>query len=62
MTTGGLIVMTVSAGGATLFFIICIYKVLKALENDKAVARDIGEDVNIESEAERGGSNEASGN
>jgi hypothetical protein len=61
MTYGGIIVMTLSAGGATAFFIFCLYHVIRALETDKNIAEDSGEDVNLDAEAGRSGSDEPIG-
>jgi hypothetical protein len=59
MTFGGFIVMTLSAGGAAGFFLFCLYHVLKALKTDKNIDPDTGEDVNLDDEAGRRGSDDS---
>jgi len=61
MTTGGMIVMALSAGGATLFFAFCLHHVLKALELDKSAVADAGEDKDLDRETRQEESDESSG-
>lgn len=61
MTNGGIIVMILSVGAATIFFLFCLYHVLKALKTDGHLDSDTGEDVNLDDEANRNGADESTG-
>ena len=47
MTTGGLVVMTISVGSATIFFAWCLCLVLRARQRDAATPKDEVEDMDI---------------
>jgi hypothetical protein len=58
MTAGGILVMTLSVGGATLFFIFCLFNVLRALGRDKSIKTDIGAGTNQDADDGKGRSDE----